>query len=355
MSEEKTEKPTEHKLREARRKGQAAKSKDANAAAGLVAIVLCLLISSSVSIGHFSRLFNTAFEVGMATKDSSNLIALVYDLAFEGLWITLPFVLAVVIACLVVSFAQVGIKLSFEPVVPKLEKLNPGEGIKKLVSIKSVLELGKSVVKALLVGTVIYLVTLDLLPLLVGASTQTTLGVAQIAWSALLKLLIAVVVVFLVIAPADWALQRWQFMRDQRMSKQDMKREYKNQEGDPQIKGKQRQLAREGANGSPKSRVPKAAVVVTNPTHYAVALMYVPGVTPLPLVVAKGADADAAEIRRIAIESGVPIVGNPPLARALFKVPVDANVPEDLFNAVASVLRWVATLDRVRTDTQSLS
>jgi type III secretion protein U len=352
---DKTEEPTEHKLREARRQGQTSKSQDANSAAVLLVSVLCLLMFASVSMEHFSKLFSTALDIGRVAKDSNQLIALAYDLAIEGLWITLPFVIAVVLGALVVSFAQVGIKISFDPVSPDFNKLNPAEGLKNLVSIKSVLELCKSILKTLLVGAVVYWVWIDLLPLLVGSSTQSALGVAQIAWAALLKLLLAVLAVFLIIAPADWALQRWQFMRGQRMSMQDIKREHKDHEGDPHLKSEQRQQAREDAKDSPKSRVPKATVVVTNPTHYAVALIYTPGVTALPIVVAKGADAKAAEIRRIALESGVPIVGNPPLARALFKVEIDSHVPEDLFNAVAAVIRWVGTLDHVRTEAKSLS
>jgi type III secretion protein U len=156
------------------------------------------------------------------------------------------------------------------------------------------------------------------------------------------------VIVFIVIGPGDFAIQKWLFIRDQRMSKDEVKREHKESEGDPMLKGQRRQMAQEIANDTPKTTVPGATVVVANPTHFAVALRYEPGQTPLPIVVAKGVDAQALEIRAIAEAHKVPVVVNPPLARALHKdVPVGRPVPEALFDAVAAVLRWVRTMKQV--------
>ncbi len=222
--------------------------------------------------------------------------------------------------------------------------------MKKLFSVRSIIEFAKTVFKAILVGAVVVGITIGLIPLLMGAATQTPFGVVAVAWGALLKLFVAAVIALVVIGPADFAIQKWLFLRDQRMDKDEVKREYKEMEGDPMIKGRRRQLAHEMANSSPKQTVPNATVVVTNPTHFAVALYYKPGETPLPVIVAKGADAQALEIRAIAEAHGVPVVGNPPLARALFKLPLDDAVPEALFEAVATVLRWVSMLDRVNAD-----
>lgn len=342
---EKTEQPSQKKLDDAKKKGQSPKSQDINAAAGLLVVTVCLSAASATALSHLERLFSLASGVGLQARTDSDMFAVAYDIAIEGLWIVLPFVVAAIFVGLIASFAQVGFNITFEPLTPNFDKVNPGSGLKKLISLRSIIEFVKTVFKALLVGSVIAIITMGLIPLMVGAATQTPTGVATVAWTAMLKLFVAAVIALVVLGPVDFALQRWLFIRDQRMDKDELKREYKEMEGDPMVKGQRKRLAFEMANSDPKKTVPNATVVVTNPTHYAVALRYQPGVTPLPLIVAKGADAQAMEIRRIAEASGVPIVGDPPLARALFKVPVDETVPEALFEAVATVLRWVSMLD----------
>ncbi|SEK24540.1 type III secretion protein U [Roseateles sp. YR242] len=344
---EKTEQPSQKKLDDAKKKGQSPKSQDINAAAGLLVITVCLSAAGSTALGHLERLFALASGAGMAVKNDIDVLVIAYDMAIEGLWIVLPFVVAAIFVGVIASFAQVGFNITFEPISPNFDKVNPGSGLKKLISLRSLIEFAKTVFKAILVGCVVVAITIGLVPLMVGAATQTPMGVAAIAWSAMLKLFVAAVIALIVIGPVDFALQRWLFIRDQRMDKDEVKREYKEMEGDPMLKGQRKRLAHEIANSNPSRTVPQASVVVTNPTHYAVALRYRPGETPLPIIVAKGADAQAMEIRRIAEASGVPIVGDPPLARALFKVPVDDTVPEALFEAVATVLRWVAMLDGV--------
>lgn len=344
---EKTEEPSQKKLDDAKKKGQSPKSQDINAAAGLMVTTLCLAAGAAAAFDHLNALFSIASGQGMQVRSDADMQAIAFDMAIEGLWIVLPFVAASIAAGIIVSFAQVGFNITFEPLTPNFDKVNPGSGLKKLISMRSIIEFVKTVFKAVIVGCVVAMITFGLIPLLVGAATQTSHGVAAIAWSAINKLFTASVIVLVVIGPVDIAIQRWLFIRDQRMDKDEVKREYKEMEGDPMIKGQRRRLANEIANGGPKQNVPTATVVVTNPTHFAVALRYRPGETPLPLIVAKGADAVAAQIRAIAESSGVPIVSNPPLARALFKVPVNDAVPEALFEAVAAVLRWVDMVDRM--------
>lgn len=347
---EKTEQPSQKKLDDAKKKGQSPKSQDVNAAAGLLVTTLCLGAAATSSLDHLRTLFTLASDFGLQARSDEEMLAQAFDIVIEGLWIVLPFIAASIAIGVVVSFAQVGFNITFEPISPNFDKVNPGAGLKKLISMRSIIEFMKTVFKALLVGAVVAMITFGLLPLLVGAATQTSHGVVAVAWSAIHKLFIASVIVLIVIGPVDFAIQRWLFIRDQRMDKDELKREYKEMEGDPMVKGQRRRLANEIANGGPKQNVPTATVVVTNPTHFAVALRYRPGETPLPLIVAKGADAVAAQIRAIAESSGVPIVSNPPLARALFKVPVDDAVPEALFEAVAAVLRWVNMVDRMGRD-----
>lgn len=342
MSGEKTEEPTQKKLDDARKKGQSTKSQDVNAAAGLFALTVCLAMASSLSGPHLVALFTLAGTDALAVRDNTEMQAVAIAMLREALLLVLPYVAVSIAMGLVASFAQVGFMITFEPLAPNFDKVNPGSGIKKLFSVRSIIDFLKMVLKAVALAAVVWVIVLDLLPLLVGASVQTPTGIVAIAWTALLKLLGAAVIVFVVIGPVDFGIQKWLFKRDQKMSKDEVKREFKEMDGDPLIKGQRRQLAQELANSDPKARVPTANVVVTNPTHYAVALRYDPRETPLPIVVAKGVDAEAARIRQLAEQHGVPIVGNPPLARALFRVTLDDPIPEPLFEAVAAVLRWVA-------------
>jgi type III secretion protein U len=347
MSDEKTEEPTDKKLEDAREKGQSTKSPDVNAAAGLLAMTVCMAAASAASAEHLRQLFQIVWDHGLQAGSGDEVMALSFELLKEGLWIVLPYLAASVAVGLVVSFAQVGLVISFEPLMPDFDKVNPASGLKKLFSIRSVIDLLKMMAKAIAIGWVAYLIIMGLLSLLIGSSLQSPQMIGELAWRAMLKLMGASVIVFIVIGPVDWGIQKWLFIRDQRMSKDEVKREYKEMEGDPLIKGQRRQLAHELLNSDPKAKVPQANVVVTNPTHYAVALRYVPGETPLPIVLAKGVDAEAARIREIAEAHRVPIVANPPLARALYLVRLDDPIPEPLFEAVAAVLRWVALVGRL--------
>jgi len=347
MSDEKTEEPTDKKLEDAREKGQSTKSQDVNAAAGLLAMTICLAVSASSSAEHLRKIFSIVWEQGLRVTSNDELSALAFALAREGLLLVLPYLGVAVVVAVLVSFAQVGLEISFEPLLPDFDKINPASGLKKLFSIRSVIDLVKMLGKAVAVAAVVYLIILGLLPLLIGSSLQSPTAIGELSWSAMLRLLGASIIVFIVIGPLDFGIQKWLFVRDQRMSKDEVKREYKEMEGDPLIKNQRRQLAQELANEDPKAKVPKSTVVVTNPTHYAVALRYVPGETPLPIVVAKGVDAQAARIREIAEAHHVPIIANPPLARALYLVRIDDPVPEPLFDAVAAVLRWVAMIGRL--------
>jgi type III secretion protein U len=348
MSDDKTEEPTEKKLSDAKKKGQSPKSPDVNAAAGLLAAVVCLGAAGSAGLDHLRKVVQIVQQRGITVGSDVEMKALALEMAKEGLLAVLPFFAASVLTGFVASFAQVGLQITFEPLTPKFDKLNPGEGLKKLISMRSVIDFVKMLAKAALLGGTAWVVCRDLVPLLVGAALLSPEGVAQAGWEAVLKLLKTAVVVFLVLGPADFAIQKWQFIKDQKMSKDEVKREHKESEGDPHIKGQRKQIAEEMANEAPaRKAVPGSSVVVANPTHFAVALRYVPGETPLPVVTAKGVDDHALEIRRVAEDCGVPVVVNPPLARALHKLPVGAAIPEQLLDAVAAVLRWVRGVEGI--------
>lgn len=344
MSGEKTEEPTQKKLDDARKKGQSPKSQDVNAAVGLVGLLIALIVMAESMFERLSDLMLRALNQGLVAKSNPELMALMVETLKTGIVTVLPFIAASVVLGLVASFGQVGFNLSFDPISPKFDKLNPAEGLKKLFSVRSLIDFLKMVVKAIALGAVLWVLIKGMVPLLVGATYFDPAGVGMQGWKAMIKLLAAGCLVFVVVGPVDFGLQLWLFKRDQKMSKDEVKREHKESEGDPQLKGQRKQIAQEMATSPPEKRVPGASVVVTNPTHYAVALRYEPGETPLPIIVAKGMDAEAMRIRAIAEKSGVPIVGNPPLARALHKLNLDDPVPEELFEAVAAVLRWVGYL-----------
>ncbi|WP_140636100.1 type III secretion system export apparatus subunit SctU [Methylibium rhizosphaerae] len=344
MSGEKTEEPTQKKLDDARKKGQSPKSQDVNAAVGLVGLLIALIVMAESMFDRLSELMLRALNQGLVAKSNQELMALMVETLKTGIMTVLPFVAASVVLGIVASFGQVGFNLSFDPISPKFDKLNPAEGLKKLFSVRSLIDFLKMVVKAIALGAVLWVLIKGMVPLLVGATYFDPAGVGVLGWKSMIKLLAAGCLVFVVVGPVDFGLQLWLFKRDQKMSKDEVKREHKESEGDPQLKGQRKQIAQEMATSPPEKRVPGASVVVTNPTHYAVALRYEPGETPLPIIVAKGMDAEAMRIRAIAEKSGVPIVGNPPLARALHKLNLDDPVPEELFEAVAAVLRWVGYL-----------
>ncbi len=344
---EKTEEPTDKKLRDAKQKGQGPKSTDAVAGAVLIVSLVGLIGMGGALYERLSSVVKVGLGEALQAKSNQAMAALATQMLMDALWAALPLVVLSVLAATLALFAQVGVVISFEGLTPKFDKLNPAEGVKKIFSMRALIEFIKSVVKAIALGWVLYFSVKGMVPLLVGSAYLPLSSAALVAWHSMLDLLGVACLVFVVIAPFDFALQRFLFIKDQRMSKDDIKREHKEADGDPQMKGQRKAMAHEINNSPPQQKVPGATVVVTNPTHFAVALRYDPESTPVPVVVAKGADEAAALIREIAAQHGVPIVGNPPLARALFKLPLEHPIPAALFDAVAVVLRWVAEMERV--------
>jgi type III secretion protein U len=347
MSDEKTEEPTEKKLRDAReKKGQSPKSQDVNAAVSVLGGLICLMAAGGYIFDGVSKVISLTFDdIPRIANSNAHINGIIFDMVIQGALIIVPSVMTAFFLGLIASFGQVGFHLSFEPITPNFDKVNPGSGIKKLISVKSLIEFAKMVFKAIALTWVLWIMIKGLIPLLVGTAYINPFDMGSIGWNSILKLIGAGSIVFIIIGPIDFGLQLWLFYRDQRMTKDEIKREYKEMEGDPQIKQQRKQLAHEMATTAPQKKVPGSSVVVTNPTHYSVALYYEAGKTPLPIVVAKGIDAEAMLIREIAEQHHIPLVGNPPLARALHKIRIDDPVPEELFEAVAAVLRWVSALN----------
>lgn len=348
MSGEKTEQPSAKKLRDARKKGQVASSKDVVSAA-LVILMFALLWGAG---GFYTDrlqeliLLPTAF-IGADLPFYRALEDMFAGLIWLGVQMIAPVLLLTVVVGILAHLGQFGFLLAFESLKPDLNKLNPGKGIKKIFSLKNLVELIKSLLKIALLGMLFYqVIRLNLADLL----KLPACGLGCVP--RLLGLLLRDVILyasfgFIIIAAGDLVFQRFQFTKEMRMSKQEVKQEYKEMEGDPRIKGRRRQLHQELMMQNTVNAVKRSTVIITNPTRIAIALEYREGETPLPLVRAKGENLMAAQIIRLAEQEGIPVMENVPLARALHEQSqVDQYIPSDLIEAVAEVLRWVARLDQ---------
>jgi type III secretion protein U len=341
MSGEKTEEPTDAKLEKSREKGEVTKSADLTMAVSMLGVVVTLLMTSASALEHLRVLVHLGLDIGPGNMPVNQLFTRIGAMAIEAAWIVVPLLLAAMVFALIGAVAHVGFFITLEPVVPKPEKVDPAAGMKRIFSPKSLLTFGQLLFKALVLGAVLWQVVVGLIPLISGSAYQSAGGIGVIAWSAVTKVLSIGLLLFMVLGPLDFGLQRWLFMKDQRMSKDDIQRENKDQEGDPQLKADRKAMAEEIANEDPRQAVAGANAVIVNPTHFAVAVRYRPEDGGLPTIVAKGVDREALRIRHAAEGLGVPVFTNPPLARALHKLPLHQAIPEELFEAVAAVLRWV--------------
>ena len=341
MSGEKTEEASEHKLEEEREKGNVPKSPDLAMAISTLAVFIVLIVMGETFLEHLHALVRSGLDFGNGDLPLTELYKRIGSMTIDGLWVIAPLALTAAIFGAVGMLSHVGAAFSMEPVVPKPEKVDPVAGLKRIFSLHSLMELLQMVVKAVVLGAVLWHFIVALIPMIAGSAYQSVGAIGVIAWSATTKVLSAAVLLFIVLGPIDYGIKRWLFMRDQRMSKDDQKQEYKSLEGDQHVKWQRKSLARELAESDPRPAVAGANAVIVNPTHYAVAVRYRPNENGLPVIVAKGLDDEALRIRHFAERIGVPVFTNPPLARALHKVPMNGEIPEALFESVAAILRWV--------------
>ncbi|MDQ5908186.1 MAG: Flagellar biosynthetic protein FlhB [Pseudomonadota bacterium] len=347
---EKTEQPTPKKLRDARNKGQVASSKDLVSGVIMITLFSFLWISSDFYYHQFKELIllptlfiGPGFDFGYGLQEVLNGILIIM------IKMILPPLGLVVIVAIAAHMFQFGLLLAFESLKPDLNKLNPLEGIKKIFAMKNLIELLKSVLKiAFLTILLYYVIRNNLADLL--KTPECGLRCVPLVLGAVMKdLVVNTAFALIVIAGADFAFQKFQFIKQLKMSKDEIKQEYKEMEGDPHIKSKRKHLHQEMLSQNMTNSVKKSTVVVTNPTRIAIALEYREGETPLPIVRAKGQNLIAKRIIEIAQQEGIPIMENVPLARALHEqASVDQYIPSDLIQAVAEVLRWVAQLQNQR-------
>jgi flagellar biosynthetic protein FlhB len=340
---EKTEKATSKKRQDSRKKGQVAKSQDINTAVNLIAVFGALIIMGPYMYEQIVGLMREFFQNMMLEKlTENNLQVMMYEvLKMMGLTLA-PVLATAVVAGVLSNVMQVGMMFSTESIQFKLDKLDPIKGFKRIFSIRAIVELLKSMMKISIVGFVAFYVLWKRMDeMMVLAQVPVSDSIVLLSDIAVKVGLYAAIALFC-IAILDYLYQKYDFEKNIRMSKQDIKDEYKNSEGDPLIKSKIKQKQRQMAAQRMMQEVPNADVVITNPTHFAIALKYDEKKSDAPLVVAKGVDFVAQKIKYVAKENDVVMVENRPLARALYdQIEVGQAIPEEFFKAVAEILAFV--------------
>jgi flagellar biosynthetic protein FlhB len=338
---EKTEEPTAKKKSDARNKGQVAKSQELNAAFILFIGFWTMKVLGAYTYREIAAYATYIFGNLNTTVDTETVMRLFLGIITMLLKTSFPIMLAIMVIGLAINLVQVGWNFTTEPLGFDLNKLNPINGFGRIISKRSFVELLKSLFKILIIGLFLYENLKDeILQMPKLIYLDLSMSMVQIA-DIIFMMAFKICAIFFVLAILDYMYQKWEHNEQLKMTKQEVKEEFKQMEGDPQIKGKIKQKQREMAMARMMQEVPKADVIVTNPTHFAVALRYSDGMRA-PEVIAKGQDLVALKIKEVAREAGVVIVENKPLARALFAaVEIGGTVPPELYKAVAEVLAYV--------------
>ena len=344
---EKTEPATAKKLSDARSEGQVCKSRELDQAATLVVLFLMLKIMVSLMGSNFLQIFHDIYNKipqTVSEREITSVVVMSYlqHAVIASIKLAGPFFAAGFVVAFLINLVQVKWKVSTKPLKPKPDKFNPINGFKRMFSKDSLFELVKSIAKIALISIIAYTALkshLDEIFLMYNITLQQ--AVAEIG-TLVIDVGYRISLVYCIIGAVDYIYQKHKFNEDMKMTKQEVKDEMKNSEGDPQIKGKQRQRMQEASRRRMMQAVPQADVVITNPTHYAVALKYDAGTGTAPVLVAKGADLVAQRIKEIARENHVEIVENKPLARMIYtNVEIGREIPPELYQAVAEILAAV--------------
>lgn len=343
FSGEKTEKATPKKREDARKKGQSAKSQDINTAVVLLAVFLFLLFAGSYLKKGIFSLFKSSFQDFLLMDVTEGNLQIIFLRILMELALYLgPIMLVAVIAGVAANLFQVGFMFTAEAIQPKLDKINPLSGFKRIFSMRAIVELLKSILKIGFIGIVTFTVLWKRMDEILVLSQKPVAVALMTLGSLTVQMGLFASGALLFLAVLDFLYQKYDFEKNIRMSKQDIKDEYKNSEGDPQIKSRIKQRQREMAMRRMMQEVPKADVVITNPTHFAIAIKYDEVKSDAPFVVAKGVDFTAQKIKLIAKENDVVTIENRPLARALYsQTDIGDTIPEEFFKAVAEILAFV--------------
>lgn len=339
----KTEDPSAKKLEEARKRGQVAQSRDMNTWLLLLATTILIGTAIPAMFRDFSDFLKIFLEQpSLLSAGPGDLSRILSEVFFETVRIVaIPFLFLLVVAFLG-PFFQVGLEISPEVLNPDISKISIFKGFKRLFSLRSIVEFIKGTLKMTAIGVIGYVMVQPYFDGIEHTINQPFPVMMDDLLSLTLRMMTGILIALLAISLADLMYQKWEFTKQMRMTKQELKDEYKQTEGDPHIKGKLKQLRMEKARQRMMQAVPKADVVITNPTHFAVALKYDPKESEAPVVIAKGADNVAFRIREVAKEHDIIIYENPPLARSLFDtVEIDEPIPQELYKAVAEVISFV--------------
>ena len=348
---EKTEEATPKKLSDARKEGQAPRSQDLNTASMLIVLILGIKIFGGFI---YDRIFETySYYMNNMSDYATNEFTLARSenlFSFglkEVIFTILPISLIGVLVAFVVGVKQVKWQITMKPLKPKFSKLNPIKGFKKIFSINKLMELIKALVKLAVLFIVVYSYISDEWGLITNIYQLEVSAAVKLVIDTVLDIALRVAIVFMVIAFADWYYQKRKFKKDMRMTKQEVKDEYKNSEGNPEIKGAIRRKMQEASRRRMMQALPEADVVITNPTHLAVALKYDKDSAEAPVVIAKGADFVAEKIKEVAREHHIEIVENKPVARMLYhNVEIGDEIPPELYQMVAEILAYVYSINQ---------
>ena len=347
QGQEKTEAPTEKKRRESREEGQVAFSRELPSAALLAGILLTLIATSPLILDAFREMTTQIFRE-MSKADELSIGSL-YDLSGE-IFSTLlpafaPFAAIIVLVGILASVLQVGVQITLKAIAPKFNKISPLTGLKRLFSTQSLADFLKSMAKLIIVGIVGYITYMDKITELNGLSVATPEAILEYNFTVVAEVSGKIVLALVAIAIFDYLYQRWHHEKQLMMTKQEVKEETKQTEGDPQLKARIRQIQREMSNARMMQEVPKADALIVNPTHFSVAILYDRDVMEAPEVTAKGTDHMALRMRTVARENSVPILERPELARDLYaNVEIGETIPERFYKAIAEILAFVYRL-----------
>ena len=343
MADEKTEKPTEQRKRQARRDGTIARTPDLGVWAGMLVASIALPIVVKGVMHRAQALYVRGLGV-IADPDPSRALRLLRSAVYEGALAVAPLAVGLFATALLAAAAQGGLRPATKLFKPDFKRLNPFSGLKRMLGAQSLWEGFKALVKAVVIGLVVYYVLRSLVPALLSSTAMPLQALIATVGGALIKIMQAAAAAGLVLAAADYGMSRRRVGKQLRMSKQEIKEEHKRSEGDPHVKGQIRARQLEMARQRMMSDLRKADVVLVNPTHVAVALRYEPS-KGAPRVVAKGAGIIADKIREVAREHRIPMVQDVPLARALYKsCDLGDEISEEFFGAVARILAFVMML-----------
>jgi|YelNatPaOPRAMG01_1025707.scaffolds.fasta_scaffold18789_7 flagellar biosynthetic protein FlhB len=341
--QEKTEQATPKRLEEAREKGQVAKSREISSAAVLIGGLAYFWFGAAPMMEKMMAMMKRNFTAAATARVSmENISSIMTGMIYELFCIVLPLFLLAASIALVINLIQTGLVMSAEPLIPKWSRIDPISNLKRLFSLQALVELIKNCLKVVIIGATLWLTVrseINTIPHLALLSVPDIVAyVGKVAF----RIMTSTCWILIVLAVLDYMYQRWEHLKSLKMTKQEVKEEFKQLEGDPLVKGRIRRIQREMARKRMMAAVPKADVVITNPTHYAVALEYKQETMAAPVVVAKGADYLAQKIKEIARKHQVPIVENKEVAQMLFKLTdVNETIPETLYRAVAEILAYV--------------